>query len=279
VYKAYRSYVALFVVAALGVTALGQFAAAEPVPDENGVMMYRYGGSVGTVYNPKVVALEGMHYYREYETTGDPQARQNFLSTADWLVGHATDKGNYTLWEYGLTWPHYDGFDAPYSSALAQAEGLVVLTRAHNLTGSGHYLAAAKKAFGAFMADYEAGGVATSEGPDSAFLQILAKPGAQRPYVLNGHTGSLIYIWWYYEYTHDYRALVVFGKGINWLLHNLEKYDTGDWSYYDLQGHVARENYHRGQTAQLGMLYEITGEPVLKEYGDRFAAYAAKEGL
>jgi hypothetical protein len=260
--------------AALGAQALSQFAAAEPVADENGVMMYRYGGSIGTVYNPKVVALEGLHYYRAYETTGDLEAKQNFINSADWLVEHATDKGNYTLWEYGFNWPHYAGFDAPYSSALAQAEGVTLLIRAHNVTGSDHYLAAAKKAFGAFMVDYDAGGVASSEGPDSMFVQILAKPGAQLTYVLNGHTGSLIHIWWYYEYTHDYRALIVFGKGINWLVHNIQKYDTGDWSYYDLTGHIARDNYHRGQTTQIGMLYEITGEPILKEYSDRFAAYA-----
>jgi hypothetical protein len=33
-----------------------------------------------------------------------------------------------------------------------------------------------------------------------------------------------------------------------------------------------------GTIVQPGRLYEITGEPVLKEYSDRFAAYA-KEGL
>jgi hypothetical protein len=261
--------------AAIGAQALVQVAAAEPVADKNGVMMYDYGGSIGTVYNPKVVAIEGMKYCRDYQITGDLEARQHCINSADWLVDHATDKGNYTLWEYGFKWPHYSGFDAPYSSALAQAEGLILMTRAHNITGSDHYLAAAKKAFGAFMVDYDAGGVASSEGPDSAFLQILAKPGAQKTYVLNGHTGSLIYIWWYYEYTHDYRALIVFGKGINWLVNNVNRYDTGDWSYYDLKGHVARDNYHRGQTTQIGMLYDITGEPVLKQYSDRFTAYAA----
>jgi hypothetical protein len=30
------------------------------VPDPNGVMMYDYGGRIGKVYNPKVVAVEGL---------------------------------------------------------------------------------------------------------------------------------------------------------------------------------------------------------------------------
>ena len=43
-------------------------------------------------------------------------------------------------------------------------------------------------------------------------------------------------------------------------------------------GNRARDNYHLGHVMQLSKLYEITGEPALKEYSDRFAAYA-KEGL
>lgn len=50
--------------------------------------------------------------------------------------------------------------------------------------------------------------------------------------MLNGHTNSLLFIWKCYEYTHDYRALIVFGKGINWLVGSLEKYGD-EWSYYD----------------------------------------------
>jgi hypothetical protein len=91
------------------------------------------------------------------------------------------------------------------------------------MTGDERYLAEAKRAFGAFMVNYDDGGVASDEGRDSLFLQLLAKPGFQKTYVLNGHTNSLLFIWKYYEYTLDYRALIVFGKGVNWLVSNLQK--------------------------------------------------------
>ena len=141
------------------------------------------------------------------------------------------------------------------------------------MTGDQHYLAEARKAFGAFMVDYEDGGVASHEGRDSLFLQLLAKPGFTKTYVLNGHTNSLLFVWQYYQYTHDYRALIVFGKGVNWLVSNLQKYDTGSWSYYDQMGTKARDSYHGAHVSQLARLYEITGEPALKEYSDRFAGY------
>jgi hypothetical protein len=247
----------------------------EMVADENGVAKYDYKGSIGLVYNPKVVAAHGIQYHRAYTETGDSLARQHLVNTADWLVKNASDKGSYSVWEYNFKWQSYGGIAPPYTSALAQAEGIYALILAHNATGNAQYLEAAKKAFGAFMVDYELGGVASQEGPDASFLQLLAKPGLEKTYVLNGHTNALLFIWKYYEYTHDYRALIVFGKGINWLVTgNLEKYDSGDWSYYDQMGTRARASYHDSHSIQLESLYGITGEPVLREYAEKFAAYA-----
>ena len=272
-----RIFVSLLSALAAGMVVMASMSAgAEPIFDNKGVMMYDYGGSVGKVYNPKVVAQHGIQNYDNYQATGDSQSRQNFINAADWLVENAADRGNYSIWEYDFKWGSYGGVEPPYTSALAQAEGVYVLALAHNMTGDGRYLAEAKRAFGSFLVDYEDGGVASEEGRDSIFLQLLAKPGFQKTYVLNGHTNSLVYIWKYHEYTHDYRALIVFGKGINWLLGNLQKYDTGEWSYYDQTGTKARDNYHQGHIIQLGKLYAITGEPALKQYSDRFASYAGQ---
>lgn len=71
----------------------------------------------------------------------------------------------------------------------------------------------------AFFVDYDDGGLATVETPDgsSIFLQILAKPGFIKRYVLNGDTQSLIFLWRYYEMTNDSNAKVIFDKGINYL--------------------------------------------------------------
>jgi heparosan-N-sulfate-glucuronate 5-epimerase len=235
------------------------------VPDANGVMMYDYGGSVGKVYNPKVLALAGLKYFNEYREENDEQAKMYFLSTADWLVSSLQKKGSYSLWEYKFPWPHYGGVNAPYASALAQAEGINVLIKAHNMTDDERYLTAAKKAFSAFMVDYESGGVASDEGRDSIFLRLLAKPGFQKTYVLIGYTNSLCFIWNYYAYTRDYRALIVLGKGINWLVGNLHKYDTGEWSYYDLMRNLASDDYHHSHINQLAQLYNITKERMFKD--------------
>ena len=104
-------------------------------------------------------------------------------------------------------------------------------------------------------------------------LHLLAKPGFPMTYVLNGHTGSLLRIWQYYELTNDPQAKLVFDKGINYLKHNLWMYDTGSWSLYDLTENLSSDSYHKSIIIQLKLLYDITGESKLKEYADRFDKY------
>ncbi len=109
------------------------------------------------------------------------------------------------------------------------------MARAYDLTDNKTYLDEAHKAFQAFLVDYDKGGVMTIEdnNGDSMFIHELIKLGFQRTYILNGHTGSLLHKWQYYEITNDPQAKSIFDKGINYLKHNLWKYDTGTWSLYD----------------------------------------------
>ena len=244
--------------------------------DENGVLTVDYHGVLGKVYNPLTIASGALKYYSDYLKDRDKEQSINkFISSADWLVNNAKDKGIYSLWEYEYPWMFYGWVSPPYSSALAQAKGLQVLTLAYELTGNEKYLDVAKKTIRSFLVDYEEGGFVTHEsiGNNSLFLHLLAKPGFPKTYVLNGHTNSLLSIWSYYEKTQDPIAKTIFDKGINYLKGNLVKYDTGNWSYYDLMENWAMTNYHKGQIQQLKMLYQITREPILKDYADRFEKY------
>ena len=250
--------------------------------DENGVLTVDYHGVQRKVYNPLTVASGGLSYYADYVKGIDKeQSKNKFISSADWLVKNAINKGEYSLWEYEYPWRFYGWISPPYSSALAQAKGLQVLTLAYELTGNEKYLDVAKKIIRSFLVDYDEGGFVTYEGigNNSLFLHILAKPGFQKTYVLNGHTQSLLSIWSYYEKTKDPIAKTIFDKGINYLKENLVKYDNGDWSYYDLMENWTMRNYQKGQIQQLKVLYEISKEPILKDYADRFEKYLKYSSL
>lgn len=251
-------------------------------PDENGVLTVDYHGVQGKVYNPLIVASGALEYYSENAKDWmKVQAKDKFITSADWLVNNAKNKGEYSLWEYEYPWLFYGWVLPPYSSALAQAKGLQVLILAYELTGNEKYLEVAKKIIRSFLVDYEEGGFVTHEsvGNNSLFLHILAKPGFPKTYVLNGHTNSLLSIWSYYEKTQDPIAKTIFDKGINYLKENLVKYDTGNWSYYDLMENWAMTDYHKGHIQQFKMLYQITREPILKDYADRFEKYLKYSSL
>ena len=256
---------------------------AEQVIDDNGVIMYIYPGFQHSVYNPLTLSSGGLSYLKEYENTGDTVSKEHFINTANWLVNNAKDKeeGKYSIWEYDFTWPWYNNeLTPPYYSGYAQAVGIVVLARAYDLTGNQIYLDEANKAFQSFLFDYNDGGVTSIEddGGDSMFLHLSAKPGFPKTYALNGHTGSLLHLWQYYELTGDPRAKSIFDKGINFLKHNLWMYDTGSWSLYDLtlinkSENLSNDVYHKHLIDHLTKLYDITGESILQEYADRFNKY------
>ena len=250
--------------------------------DDNGVLTVDYHGVQRKVYNPLTVASGGLSYYADYVKGIDKeQSKNKFISSADWLVKNAINKGEYSLWEYEYPWRFYGWISPPYSSALAQAKGLQVLTLAYELTGNEKYLDVAKKIIRSFLVDYDEGGFVTYEGigNNSLFLHILAKPNFQKTYVLNGHTQSLLSIWSYYEKTKDPVAKIIFDKGINYLKENLAKYDTGYWSYYDLMENWTMRDYQKGQVQQLKSLYQISKEPILKNYADRFEKYLKYSSL
>jgi hypothetical protein len=250
--------------------------------DENGVLIVDYHGVQRKVYNPLTVASGGLMYYADYLKDKDKeQSKDKFISSADWLVKSANNKGEYSLWEYEYPWKFYGWISPPYSSALAQAKGLQVLTLVYELTGNEKYLDAAKKIIRSFFVDYDEGGFVTYEGigNNSLFLHILAKPGFQKTYVLNGHTQSLLSIWSYYEKTKDPLAKTIFDKGINYLKENLVKYDTGYWSNYDLMENWTMRDYQKGQIQQLKALYQISHEPILQNYAEIFEKYLKYSSL
>ena len=255
--------------------------AAETIPDDKGVIMVKYPSHQHSVYNPLILAGEGLNYYTNYNNTGDIKSKEYFINTANWLVNNAKhNEGGYSLWANEFTWPWYNELTPPYYSAYTQAMGIDVLARAYALSNNQTYLDEANKAFLALLVNYDYGGVTTIEdnNGDLLFFHELAKPGFQKTYILNGQTGALLHIWEYYKITHNPAAKLVFDKGINYLKQNLWKYDTGTWSRYDLKpigqtDNLASMDYQKIHIDHLKKLYDITGEPILKEYSDKFNKY------
>ena len=68
--------------------------------------------------------------------------------------------------------------------------------------------------------------------------------------------------------------LKVWNEGVETLEKNIEKYDIGYWSLYNLiQRHPATQAYHSLHIKQLKVLYEITGIEIFNEYAKKWEKY------
>ena len=87
--------------------------------------------------------------------------------------------------------------------------------------------------------------------------------------------------WGVYDFflaTKEKAALDLFDRAVETLRKNLERYDLGFWSLYELSDTrlpmVASLFYHQLHVTQLRLMYRFTGNDVFARYADRWAAYA-----
>lgn len=253
--------------------------------DDNGVPIndYQYLGNVyvGKQRNAVTIAQRALvcwdkdvpflFSFYPFEDRNKECDEQGFLNCAQWIVNNAVPSDTYVTWEYNFPYEHYN-LTPPWRSAMAQGQCIQVLVRAYELTGESSYLELARKALGAFYVEVENRGV-TLKGDEGWWYEEYAGEGGANPRVLNGHIYALVGIYEYYEETNDKDAKYLFDKGEAALKAHLCDYDTGAWTYYDTLGKMATQHYHELHIAQMLYLYNCTGDPVFKEYHDRWEHY------
>lgn len=232
---------------------------------------YIDGIYVGKQRNPVTISQKAFVYDEEYRG-GNESARQLLLNSADWLVNNAVQKDNYTIWEYNYSFATYYNMTPPWRSGLAQGQGIQALTKAYNITGDGKYLKVARTSLNSFFIEVENGGVTHKEN-NGWWYEEYADENGSNPRVLNGMMFALLGIYEYYNLTNDENAKFIFDKGIVALKRHLSDYDSGHWTYYDALDTPASKFYHHVHVTELSRLYDITKEPIFKEYHDKWKSY------
>jgi len=246
--------------------------ASNVVFDSNGIPLVNYGSSIGLQYNPVTISQYALANYHVYLSTGNTTRREKFLAQANWLVENATQKGNFSVWEYNFDWPSY-GCTKPWVSAMSQGEGLSVLARAYVLTGNVSYIDVAEEAILAFEVEMSAGGVRYTDS-SGVWYEECADEGAPSGKVLNGFIFALLGLYEYSFETNNSKGWTFFWEGTETLSNNIYRYDTGSWSYYDLLHHgFAPLGYHKLHVEQLRAMYELTDDEMSLYYSDRFQSY------
>ena len=244
--------------------------------DASGIPMLDYHGRIGLQYNPIAIAQWGLGNYNLFRRTQDDSRRQRFLRASDWLRDHLEQNFHGVwVWNHHFDWEYRETLKSPWYSALAQGQGISLLVRAYAETQRSEYLDCAQRAFSAFLASIEGGGVTyTDERGDLWFEEYIVSPPT---HILNGFIWAMWGVYDYYLATQDKQARERFNSAVRTLLHNLERYDMSYWSLYELAGTripmVASPFYHRLHIAQLRAMYALTGEKKFAEFANCWESY------
>ncbi len=172
--------------------------------------------------------------------------------------------------------PHTYRIDPPWLSGITQGEAASLLVRLHRQSGEERFADAARRALAPMAVSTPEGGVLAELGGRPFIEEYPTNPAS---FVLNG---AIFALWGVHDVgvgLGDAEALARFEDLTSALAANLERWDTGNWSLYDLYPHpvanVASAAYHLLHIRQLEILNRLSPRPQLVETKDRFEAYRA----
>ncbi len=182
-------------------------------------------------------------------------------------------------WRHFFPMPHTYVIRPPWLSAIAQGEAASLLVRLHLETGDERFAEAARRGLAPMAVPVGEGGL-RAELEGAPFVEEY--PTIPPSYVLNG---AIFALWGYLDVGRgldDPEALEQFEALTSALVANLDRWDTGFWSYYDLYPHrvrnIASPAYHLLHIRQLEVLDRLSPRPELGAMRARFQGYRSSAG-
>ncbi len=203
--------------------------------DEAGVLSIIDSVSGATFYHPVYIAQFALAHWNMYIINGNEEHREAFIAQAFWLLAHQSHFTNDTGgWPLPLTslMSYTNATSRSVLSALAQGNGVSVLVRAHQLTGDGAFLQAARRAIRTFELDILDGGINTPIGDNGIFFEEIAAYPASHS--LRGHIFALFGLYDYTEITRDSKFEPLIQRSLTAFHILIDAFDTSYWTYCDL---------------------------------------------
>jgi peptidoglycan/xylan/chitin deacetylase (PgdA/CDA1 family) len=214
----------------------------------------------------------GLGAFERYLANEGEEWRAAAIGAGDYLLDNQEPDGS---WFHGMAMPHSYLLEPPWISGMAQGEGASLLVRLHEETGEERYADGALRALEVLRKPVRDGGARAVLGGGPFFEEYPTTPPS---FVLNG---GIFALWGCYDAglaLDDSRAAEDFAAGADTLAENIERWDTGYWSLYDLFPHpglwnVASSAYHSLHIMQLRAMQIIAPRPQLRDTVARFEAY------
>ena len=225
--------------------------------DAQGIPMRRLGPGQDLVYNPTVLAQQGMKRLDSWKQTGRDIHLRQARKIADKL-DELADQGRQRRWQ-----PHdyaLGGLSPGWVNANSQGLIQSFLSRFHRLTGAEGRLDDAGLLLGAFeqrQDDRRWFTIVTPKG----YVWFEHWPGGRWVHVLNGHLNALFGLYDYWYETGSPEAERYFLGGARTIRDKLERFRRkGHLSRYSLSGLEGSLHYHHTHIQQLRLLARMTGD-------------------
>ncbi|WP_314147571.1 D-glucuronyl C5-epimerase family protein [uncultured Leifsonia sp.] len=238
--------------------------------DDDGALIVHWPGYDDPVYHPVGFLNYTMNAIHAHDLTGDAEYLRRAIATATALRDGGTTVDGALWFAYPFEFaPHGEPaltMQAPWWSGMAQGQALSAFSRLYARTGDAMWRTAAEAVFATFTAVPASGGpwfVDTSDG----HLWFEEYAGEVAPlHVVNGHIYALLGLADYDGMTADPVAQTLFDGGATTILETFGTWRVPDGiSYYCASQYCADSawqppSYHRGVSAQLVTLAELTGD-------------------
>jgi len=244
--------------------------------DQNGVILFDYYFDIGQQYNPLAIAQYGLGNFNLYLKTREEKYLSEAKLQAEWLIKNLeeNDKG-FWVWKHRFPWHYKKWLKSGWFSAHSQGTGISLLVRLYKETSDKRCLETAQKAFVSLDAEIKNGGVKYIDPESGVWLEeyLISPP----THILNGYLWALWGVWDYWLLTKDENAKRLFDDCVKTIKKNINLYDCGFWSLYDLSQQalkmVASHYYHGLHIVQLKATAIISGEKIFGDYALKFEKY------
>jgi heparosan-N-sulfate-glucuronate 5-epimerase len=221
------------------------------------------------------LAQWGLGCFERHLNGDGEQWLRSSLDAAQFLVDRQARDGSLVgAWFNHRPMTHTFHLDPPWISGMAQGEGASLLVRAYAATRDESFAGTARLALEPLRLPTAEGGVRTRLG-DGFFLEEY--PTQPSSCVLNG---GIFALWGLYDVAiglGDDAAWGEFDRGVDTLAANIDRWDTGSWSRYDLFpfriANVASAAYHLLHINQLRAMQRIAPRPQFPLAIERFEGY------
>jgi hypothetical protein len=222
------------------------------VSDADGVV-YRWFPRQGLEFHP----LASFGALNDAAARGDTEATSALASA---LLARAVPRGTRLIWEYAFP---FGGGIPPWASGMAEAVAAQALARAGTLLQDASLVAAARRAYAAVPPLV----LALPSGP---WIRLY---GFNRELVLNAQLQAILSLGEYGQTAGDDAAMTLAQAMAGTAQTLLPRFDTGDWSRYELGGSYAPAEYQAYVTDELAKLAAQTQDPFWVGAAQRFHDY------